>query len=137
MDKKVAWKTIIILSSVLIVVGALTYLATLLTRGYRPNLQNPGLGFAPTGLLVANSDPKGASVYIDGKLATATDDTLNLSPGEYEIKIEKDGYLPWQKNLTIKKEVVRQTNATLFKSNPYLSPLTNTGAINPTTASGY
>ncbi len=131
MDKKGAWKTIIILSSVLIVVGALTYLATLFIRGYRPSLQNPGLGFAPTGLLVANSDPKGASVYIDEKLATATDDTINLPPEKYQIKLEKDGYLTWEKSLEIKKEVVTQTNATLFKSTPDLSPLTNTGAINP------
>lgn len=132
MDKKGAWKTILIIATILIVVGALTYLATLFIRGYRPNLQKPGLGFTPTGLLVANSDPKGASVYIDGKLATATDDTVNLAPEEYQVKIEKDGYIPWEKPLTIKKEVVTQTNATLFKSTPDLSPLTNTGAINPT-----
>ncbi len=132
MDKKGAWKTILILSTILIVVGALTYVTTLFIRGYRPNLQKPGLGFVPTGLLVANSDPKGASVYIDDKLATATDDTLNLPPEEYNIRIEKDGYLPWNKTLTIKKEVVTQTNATLFKSTPDLSPLSNTGAINPT-----
>ncbi len=132
MDRKRAWKTILILSTILIVVGALSYLTTLFIRGYRPNLQKPGLGFVPTGLLVANSDPKGASVYIDGKLATATDDTLNLPPEKYQVKIEKDGYLTWQKDLIIKKEVVTQTNATLFKSTPDLTPLSNTGAINPT-----
>jgi len=55
-----------------------------------------------------------------------------LPPGEYRVRIEKDGYIPWQKQLRIKKEVVTQTNATLFRAAPDLRPLTNTGAINPT-----
>jgi hypothetical protein len=132
MDNKGTWKAVLLISTILIVVGALTYVVSLFIRGYRPDLQKPGLGFMPTGLLVANSDPKGASVYIDEKLATATDDTLNLPPETYHIRIKKDGYLPWEKTLLIKKEVVTQANATLFKSTPDLSPLTNTGAINPT-----
>ncbi len=132
MDKKGAWKAVLLISTILIVVGALTYVVSLFIRGYRPDLQKPGLGFMPTGLLVANSDPKGASVYINEKLATATDDTLNLPPETYQVRIKKDGYLGWEKTLLIKKEVVTQANATLFKSTPDLSPLTNTGAINPT-----
>ncbi len=132
MDNKAALKTILIISTILIVVGSLTYLISLFIRGYRPDLKKPGLGFVPTGMLVANSDPKGGSVYIDDKLATATDDTLSLPPEEYQVRIEKDGFLPWQKQLVIKKEVVTQTNATLFKSTPDLSPLTTTGAIKPT-----
>ncbi len=132
MDKKSARKTILIIATVLIVVSALTYLVSFFIRGYRPDLQKPGLGFMPTGLLVANSDPKGATVFINDRLVTATDDTLSLAPDEYQVKIEKDGYLNWEKKLTIKKEVVTQANATLFKSTPDLSPLTNTGAINAT-----
>lgn len=132
MDLKRARKTALLLFLALIGIAGLTYLATFFIRGYRPRTQQHGFGILPTGLLVAQSNPKSASVYIDGKLATATDDTLNLTPGEYEVKIEKDGYLPWQKNLEIKKEVVTPTDATLFKTTPNLKPLTNTGAMNPT-----
>jgi len=133
METKGARKTALIIAVVFIGVGILTYLASFLISGYRPGFnQEQQFGLMPTGLLVANSDPEGASVYINGKLATATDDTINLSPEHYRVRIEKDGYLPWEKEMVIKKEVVFQTNATLFRANPDLKPLTNTGAINPT-----
>ena len=122
---------LIIISAFLLIIGS-TIIASLFIRGYRPDLSRRRLNLLPTGLLVANSKPAGASVYIDGKLVTATNDTLNLPPGEYQIKIEKDGYLTWEKKLTIKKEVVVQTNVSLFRATPDLKPLTNTGALNPT-----
>ena len=120
------------MSLVLAIVAGLTYLISFLIKGYRPTINQNRFGFLPTGLLVANSDPGGASVYINDKLATATDDTVSLPPDEYLIKIEKDGYLPWFKTLTIQKEIVTQTNALLFRSTPDLKPLTSTGAIKPT-----
>jgi hypothetical protein len=83
-----------------------------------------------TGLLSANSSPTGAQVLIDNKLITATDDTIYLEPGTYQIKIVKDGYTPWEKTMTIEKELVAQTNALLFPSAPSLTPLTFTGAKN-------
>lgn len=88
-------------------------------------------GFArETGLLSANSFPTGAQVLIDGKLVTATDDTLYLQPGEYQIELRKDGYSPWKKTLSVQRELVTQTNALLFPSAPSFSPLTFTGAQN-------
>lgn len=111
--------------------AALLIMGTILTiqfaKGYRPTRQGMIQG---TGLLAANSFPNGAQVYIDGKLTTATDNTLNLDPGTYEVEIKKDGYASWKKNIQIVKELVVQTNATLFPAAPGLSPLTLTGAQN-------
>ncbi len=109
---------------VFIAVG--TYLAIQFGKGYRPSRQ----GVAGTGLLSANSFPPGAEVYIDGKLSTATDDTLNLPPADYEVELKKLGYLPWKKRLTVLEQLVTQTNAELFRAVPSLSPLTLSGAIN-------
>jgi len=119
----------LVLAAVLLFVVGGVSVASYFLRGYQVNWRR-GL-FEPTGLLVANSDPKGASVFINGKLATASDDTLNLPPGEYQVRISKDGYLPWQKKILIKKEVVKQTDAYLFRSAPDLKPLTFVGALNP------
>lgn len=83
-----------------------------------------------TGLLSANSFPTAAEVLIDGKLITATDDTMYLEPGEYEIEIVKDGYNSWIKTIRIEKELVVQTNATLFPKAPSLTTLTFNGALN-------
>jgi len=130
-ERKRARHTALVIITIFAGVAALTFLISLLIRGYRPNWKQRQLKLLPNGLLVAKSYPDGAGVFINGKLATATNDTLNLPPKKYQIKIEKDGFLPWQKELTIKKEVVGQTNAVLFLSAPDLRPLTNTGAVNP------
>jgi len=106
-----------------------TTLVSLLMRGYRPDFKSKTL--FPTGLLAASSLPRGALVYINDKLVTATDDTVNLPPGDYQIKLVKDGYFPWQKKVKIKKEVVFQTDAYLFRTAPDLKPLTTNGALNP------
>ncbi len=83
-----------------------------------------------TGLLSANSFPTGAEVFVDGKLVSATDDTLYLAPGEYEVVIAKDGFASWKKNMQIQQELVSQTNARLFPTAPTLTRLTYTGIGN-------
>ena len=119
------------MSSVFVFVIAGTYIVSIFARGYQINLNHEGPALQATGLLSATSKPKSASVFINDRLTTATDDVVNLAPGNYTIKISKDGYLPWQKNISIKKEVVYQTEANLFRSVPELSPITQSGAINP------
>jgi hypothetical protein len=106
-----------------------TYFVIRYAKGDR--LGNTGV-VKGTGLLSANSFPTGAQVYIDGRLTTATDNTLNLDPGVYKIEIKKDGYHTWSKDLTIHQELVTATNAQLFPASPELTPLTYTGAENLT-----
>lgn len=115
--------------SVFVVLG--TFAIVFFAKGYKITTKGK-ISFLATGIISATSKPKAASVYIDDKLITATDDTLSLTPGNYQIKIVKDGYLPWQKDIEIKKEVVYQTNTQLFRSSPDLKAITTTGAINPT-----
>ncbi|MFH1232147.1 MAG: PEGA domain-containing protein [Planctomycetota bacterium] len=112
-----------------------TFLAIRWAKGDRPRFGNKGPAVTGTGLLVASSDPKGAQVFINGKLTSATDDTLNLTPGEYLVEIKKDGFISWKKNLQIKAELVVQTDARLFPSVPNLTPLTFTGIKEPVSSS--
>ena len=114
------------LCSAMVIIGG-TYVVIQLAKGYRPTVNGNLQG---TGLLAANSIPNGAQVYLNGKLVTATDTTLNLEPGEYVIEIKKDGFSTWKKVLKIEKELVTQTNVVLFPAVPGLTPLTYTGAIN-------
>lgn len=108
-----------------------TYLMIRYAQGYRPTSSGTIRG---TGLLSANSFPTAAEVYIDGKLTTATDNTLNLNPGTYNIEIKKDGYHTWNKKIQITEELVTETNAQLFPTSPSLEPLTYTGATMPVPA---
>ncbi len=130
MRKNSNQRSLFILFSVASFIVISTYAISLIARGYRFSVKG-GLVLNPTGMISAISRPKGASVYIDNKLVTATDDTLNLTPGVYSLKINKDGFLPWQKTITIKPETVYQADIQLFSAVPDLKPLTLTGAINP------
>lgn len=80
-----------------------------------------------SGLLSATSDPKGAELWLDGRLVSATDDTLYLEPKTYDVQILKEGFSPWQKNITVMPEVVAQANARLFPIASSLTPLTFSG----------
>jgi len=108
-----------------------TALVVLFGKGYSFNLNGNGPILSGTGLLVATSAPDGAQVLIDGHLTTATDNTINLAPGDYDIKIFKEGYFPWEKKITIKKEVVSKADALLFPTAPQLTSITNVGIENP------
>lgn len=98
-------------------------------RGYRLDFDEKNV--APKGLLVANSQPNGAQVFVDGKLTSATNSTITLEPGWYNVRIEKEGYSRWEKKLRVQGEVVAKTDTILFPINPSLSPITVTGIANP------
>jgi hypothetical protein len=112
-----------------IVVGVVGYFVSLLARGYE--FDPATLTFFENGILVAKSDPDGASIYINGDLRGATNTNLRLPPKSYYLEIKKDGHLTWSKELNIKKEEVTQITAQLFKTVPSFSPVTYNGAKNP------
>lgn len=127
MTKSARSRLLIFLATVVFITAG-TVMMIRFAKGYRPTKNGTVKG---TGLLAANSFPNGAEVYLNGKLTTATDNTLNLEPGEYQVEIKKDGFHTWGKTLQIEEELVTQTNATLFPTSPSLEPLTFTGALNP------
>lgn len=126
MRKQVIVSALIILSLTLA-----TVLVVIYGKGYRLNLKGNNAILSGTGLLVATSTPDGAQVFINGHLTTATDDTINLAPGEYAVKIFKEGYFAWEKNIIIKKEVVSKADALLFPKAPKLESITNVGISSP------
>ncbi|OGK52748.1 hypothetical protein A2966_03135 [Candidatus Roizmanbacteria bacterium RIFCSPLOWO2_01_FULL_41_22] len=124
-------KKVLIAVSILAVLILATVAITLYGRGYRFSFSNGRADLSGTGLLVATSNPDGAQVFVNGHLTTATDNTINLQPGSYEVRIFKDGYFPWEKNLIIEKGVVAKAEALLFPSAPKLESITNIGVNNP------
>lgn len=124
-------KQIIIPLSIFLFLIISTILVVLYGKGYRITFQKDQPKIAKTGLLVANSSPNGAQVFIDDHLTTATDNTINLPPGIYDIKIQKEGYFPWQKKLKIEAEVVTKAEAKLFPAAPKLESIATMSVINP------
>jgi hypothetical protein len=118
-----------ILSSTIIFVGVIGWLLFLYAKGYRVDTDK--LQIEPNGLLVIKSVPDGAQIYIDGELETATNATIPLAPGTYDIILKKEGFFEWEKRLNIDKEIVTETTAHLFKVAPSLSAATFNGVYNP------
>ncbi|MBI2025985.1 MAG: PEGA domain-containing protein [Candidatus Levybacteria bacterium] len=110
---------------ILVTAGVILY-----GMGYRFSLNKGNPAVSGTGLLVTTSVPDGAQVFINEHLTTATDNTINLEPAEYNVKIFKDGYFPWQKKIIIKKEVVSKADALLLPTAPKLESITNVGVSN-------
>lgn len=100
-------------------------------KGYNFSFGNGKIGISGTGLLAATSQPDGAGIYINDHLTSATNNTISLPPGEYQIKIAKSGYSSWQKKIKIEKEVVSTAFALLFPTAPKLENITDTGISNP------
>lgn len=116
-----------IVKRVALIILFLIALISLITlgRGYRLNVKQNNL--SSTAILVANSTPDGAKVLINDQLKGATDSNIFLSPGKYNVKIQKEGFTSWEKTLSIKGEWVININANLFPQNPSLSPITTLG----------
>lgn len=125
-NKQLVFSLIVFLGLVLA-----TVLVVLYGKGYRFGLGSGKIEFNGTGLLVAKSIPDGAQVFVDGKLRTATDNTINIAPGEYEVKITKEGYFEWVKKVKIQAEVVTKAEALLIPTAPKLESITDIGAKNP------
>jgi len=83
-------------------------------------------------MIRAKSTPEGASVYLDGKVTTATQGTLaGITPGTHNLKIIKEGFVPWEKDVEVFPKLVTDITAVLVSQTPRLEPLTNTGAAYP------
>jgi len=98
----------------------------LYAAGYR--LGKNGFSIQKTGMFIIDSKPKGAKLFIDGvpqenwsssilnkkNYITTPAKIKNLLPGEYNLRLELDGYWSWQKKLTI------NPGSSTFAENIYL-----------------
>jgi len=77
-------------------------LIILYTMGYRYNFTKGRV--QKTGILSVTSAPRGADIYLNGiKYASSQTPAKieKLLPGDYEIKLSKNGYYDWQKKLAV------------------------------------
>ena len=64
-----------------------------------------------TGILVINTSPAGVSVTVDNK--TRDGSAIALRPGKHTVKIEKDGYLAKEEQITIEARKITRYSAYL------------------------
>jgi hypothetical protein len=98
-------------------------------KGYRFLFTQGEPQVTKTGILNITSDPTGAQIYINDhpNPTTATNDSLDLTPGKYKVKVAKDGYTDWIKDFEVKKEEVTSANVKLFPKAPTLQSISTLG----------
>lgn len=86
---------VFIIVSIPIAVGLLAYSA-----GYRFDKQTGTI--VETSAIAIHTTPRQANVILNGETQSSTTPFIEtLSPGEYTITVQKDGYNTWQKQMTI------------------------------------
>src|SRR3989344_5127347 len=120
---------LLVLLATFIIVGIFATLVSFYARGFRINTRT--LKVSQNGLLVLKSVPDSAQIFINGELNSATNATISLLSGTYDVSIKKEGFMDWNKRVTIKKEEVTEATAHLFKITPSFSAITFSGASNP------
>ncbi len=123
-------KRFIITLVTLLVIGIAATGAVFLAKGYTFSTTEKRV--VGTGIITITSVPDAASVYIDGHLTTATNASVSsLIPKEYTVKVVKEGFIPWEKKVTVKEGLVSDLKITLFPAIPTIYPLTYNGVKNP------
>jgi len=120
------------LSIIFVTVGilAVTGVAILAAKGYRFDRRTGAL--RGTGIISVSSIPSGAAIFLDGELTSASNNTINdLDPKSYVLKVSKDGFSTWQKQVIVEASKVTLVDVTLFPVAPDLRPLTFTGVSSP------
>jgi hypothetical protein len=98
-----------------------------LARGYRFNFDERTV--ISTGILSVNSAPNAAKIFVNDELKGVTNTNVSLPPGNYSVRISKEGFTEWKKDVKLLGEIVLSFDAVLFPKNPSLSPLTNLGIV--------
>lgn len=107
-------------------------LIILYTMGYRYNFTKGRV--QKTGIIRITSVPRGADIYLNGvKYETGQTPARieKLLPGDYEIKLAKDGYYDWQKKLPVYE------NGTTFAEKIILWKKSTSAEISTTTVSSW
>ncbi len=65
--------------------------------------------------VTVKSAPPGADINVDGKFMGNTPSTIQLTAGEHEVLVEKEGLRPWQRTMTVSAGGSITIDATLEK----------------------
>jgi PEGA domain len=123
-----------ILIGAILVFLILAPIVILYTAGFRYNSKKQRV--EKVGIIFVRSRPSGADIYLDGKKRSETTPARlrNLLPGDYDVKISKNGYSDWEKTLPVGSELTTfAESVALFKNaDPEEINSTPTKALNAT-----
>lgn len=115
--------------SVTLLIVIVSVILIFYAQGWRINLKN--FKIYKTGLVYLMISPVPDKIFIENKEYKGKNEFyLNLVPGDYDIKVTKDGYVDWSKNIKIQEEIVTsEKNVVIFLEKPQISELTDQSKI--------
>jgi|GEM_PF-6261831 len=120
-----------LLSTTIVVGGG--FLALMAARG---NVITP-TGITGTGTIRLYISPEAdLTVFLDEQQQKLTSNKTidNVLPGEYELRIQKEGFNQWQQRVSVKEGIVTEVSSQLFPTTLPISQLTTAGIQNFTTS---
>lgn len=138
---KIFWQKVLPIFLTLFSVTLLTVVSMLYAKGYRINIKdfkqidnvNPSpsnipISVSKNGILAVRSIPDAAKIYINDELTETTNATISsLVPGDYNVKVKKEGFETWEKTIKVYEDKVTDITALLVLKGGGLNPITNTG----------
>jgi len=82
--------------------------------------------FTQTGLISIKTQPPGATIYLDSRLFNdkSPASISELLPGYYNLRLELDGYSPWEMQVDVQaRKVTRVEKVILFSKRPNIKQL--------------
>ncbi len=132
--RKIYW--FFIYPLVALVFVTLSVLFILSARGYSLHFENNAITFEKTGMLIVGTKPAGTDIFLNGKNTSKKTITFfsvkidSLSKGKYILKLEKEGYYKWEKEVKISPEMVTWANyVLLFSKNPKIEKTDFSGSL--------
>lgn len=74
---------------------------------------SPAVQASEPSTIMVKSTPDGAEISVDGKFVGNSPASLKVAPGEHSLSIEKRGYKPWQRTMTVTAASTVTIDATL------------------------
>ena len=121
---------VLIFFATLALIVSTTTLIFLWAKGYTINRETRKV--ERVGMISVKSLPDGARIFLDNTLTLATNTTLgNLKGGTHKLRIEKEGFSSWEKDVLVKEELVTFVDVILVPRSVEIKPLTTSGVALP------
>ncbi len=86
--------------------GTATYIIVIMTMGYYYDRSTGGI--IQKGLVVLDTHPESADIYIDGSIRGRTNNRLTLPEGTHTIELRSTGYRTWHHDINLEGSSIEQ-----------------------------
>ena len=116
MNFKISERFKAVLTSILVTFAIYTgaLFIFLYVQGWRVDLLDQSI--KQVGVLTVDSSPSPADIYVDGEIRGRTARSMTLDVGKYDLRVSRDGFYDWNKEVNIVEEKSTPVSAYLIRT---------------------